>query len=65
MPGFGLPFHLFPPFLCLQEEAVKAGKVREQTAARLQLLEKQKATVELARDELKVSTLCAAAATGG
>jgi hypothetical protein len=37
----------------LQEEAAKAGKIREQTVARLQQLEKQKANVELARDELK------------
>lgn len=38
----------------LQEEAAKAGKAREQTVARLQQLEKQKANVEVVRDELKV-----------
>lgn len=40
----------------MQEEAAKAAKVREQTVARLQQLEKQKAQVELAKDELKVCT---------
>jgi hypothetical protein len=37
----------------VQEEGVKAGKAREQMAAKLLQLEKQRGDVEVMRDELK------------
>lgn len=41
------------PATCVQEEASKASKLREQTAAKLLLLERQKGDVEQKRDALK------------
>jgi hypothetical protein len=42
--------------LCLQEEGVKATRAREQMAAKLVQLEKQRGDVEAIRDDLKVSS---------
>ena len=54
-----LPACLF--LYALQEEGVKAGKAREQMAAKLLQLEKQRGDVEVMRDELKARRLCGAA----